>query len=127
MQSFTSKKVARQVELEQYAWRNRRAMTESEARLWEMLRGRKLGVTFRRQVVLLDRYIVDFYAPAVGLVVEVDGDYHRRQVAADRRRDRALERAGIRVLRVSSIVVMRSLAVARRGVAEWLGGRAQPL
>src|SRR5688500_18943151 len=104
MQSFTSKKVARQVELEQYAWRNRRAPTESEARLWKALHGRKLGVMFRRQVVLLDRFIVDFYAPAMRLVVEVDGDCHRHRKAADRRRDRALERAGIRVLRVSSIV-----------------------
>jgi hypothetical protein len=33
MQPFTSKQVARQVELEQYASRNRRAMTGSEARL----------------------------------------------------------------------------------------------
>src|SRR5829696_8409923 len=39
----------RQLELEQYAWCHRRAPTESEARLWEELRGKRLGVQFRRQ------------------------------------------------------------------------------
>lgn len=107
MRSFTSAKVARQVELEQYAQRNRRCLTESEARLWDELRGRKLGVQFRRQVVLLDRYIVDFYAPAARLVVEVDGGYHVLRKAADARRDRLLGRNGYRVLRLSSSSVLR--------------------
>jgi guanylate kinase len=112
MQSFTSKRVARQVELGQYALRNRRAPTESEARLWEALRGRKLGVTFRRQVVLLDRYIVDFYAPKLRLVVEVDGGYHRLRKSADARRDRELHRAGYRVLRLPATLVVERLAAA---------------
>lgn len=45
------------VELEQRAWRNRRVPTESEERLWQALRGCKLGVQFRRQVPLAGRYI----------------------------------------------------------------------
>jgi very-short-patch-repair endonuclease len=57
-------------------------------------------VRFRRQVVLLDRYIVDFYAPSLRLVVEVDGGYHRLRKTADARRDRELRRAGYTVLRV---------------------------
>jgi very-short-patch-repair endonuclease len=75
MRGFKSTQVTlrRQVELEQHAWRNRRGLTESERRLWEALRGRKLGVQFRRQVVIGGRYIVDFAAPAVRLIVEVDG------------------------------------------------------
>ena len=43
-----------------------------EARLWAELSARKLGVSFRRQVPI-GRFIVDFCAPAVRLVVEVDG------------------------------------------------------
>jgi very-short-patch-repair endonuclease len=100
MRSFTSAKVARQVELEQYAARNRVQLTESEAKLWEAIRGRKLGVQFRRQVVLLGRYIVDFYAPSLRLVVEVDGGYHRLRKSADARRDRELRRAGYTVVRL---------------------------
>jgi very-short-patch-repair endonuclease len=75
-------------------------LTESEAKLWEAIRGRKLGVQFRRQVVLLGRYIVDFYAPSLRLVVEVDGGYHRLRKSADARRDRELRRAGYTVVRL---------------------------
>jgi very-short-patch-repair endonuclease len=35
-------------------------MEVSERRLWQELRSGKLGVPFRRQVVLLNRLIVDF-------------------------------------------------------------------
>ena len=54
----------------------RREPTLTESVLWERLRGKRLGVVFRRQVVI-GRYIVDFCAPAVRLVVEVDGGYHK--------------------------------------------------
>ena len=102
----------RRVELEQYAWRNRRAPTESEARLWAALRGCKLGVQFRRQVPLAGRYIVDFVAPAAGLVIEVDGAYHSKRSKADQRRDRDLQRLGYRTIRLPAALVMSDLAEA---------------
>ena len=43
----------------------RRAATFSEQILWRELSGGKLGVSFRRQVVIGGRAIVDFAAPAV--------------------------------------------------------------
>ena len=120
MRSFTSSKVARQVQLDQYAWHNRRAPTESEARLWAALSGRKLGVQFRRQVPLGGRYIVDFLAPSARLVVEVDGGCHNRRQRADARRDRDLARLGYRVLRLPAALVTGQLAVAVRLVVEAL-------
>ncbi len=98
--------------LEQYAWCNKRAPTRSEARLWAALSGRKLGVAFRRQVPIAKRYIADFLAPAVKLVVEVDGEYHTRQGRADARRDAALCALGYRVLRIEAELVMRDLPAA---------------
>lgn len=120
MRGFKSTQVTgrRQVELEQYAWGNRRGMTQSERRLWEVLRGRKLGVQFRRQVVIGGMFIVDFAATAVRLVVEVDGGYHAMRRRADARRDRELERLGWRVLRVRAEVVMRDVALAARAVEQ---------
>jgi very-short-patch-repair endonuclease len=56
---------------------------EPERALWRELAGGKLGVPFRRQVVLGNRYIADFVAPAVRLVVKVDGGAHARQRAAE--------------------------------------------
>src|SRR4051812_2344607 len=76
------------------------APTPSEEALWQVLRGGVLGVAFKRQVVLGVRYIADFYAPSVGLVVEVDGGVHRDSRAADGRRDETLRRLGYRVGRV---------------------------
>jgi very-short-patch-repair endonuclease len=73
--------------------------------LWQLLRRRALGVTFRRQVPI-GRYVADFLAPAARLIVEVDGGYHQRRRAADGRRDRDLNRLGYRVLRLPASLVM---------------------
>ena len=96
-----------------------------EAVLWAALVNRKLeGVAFRRQVVLAG-YICDFGAASHKLVVEVDGRQHERRVAADARRDRALERLGYRVLRIPAQVVMRELEVALGRVREALRKAAE--
>jgi very-short-patch-repair endonuclease len=66
-------------------------------------------------VPVLGRFIVDLLAAEVRLVVEVDGGYHAQRARADARRDRALGRAGYRVLRLEAELVMGDLdaAVAR--------------
>jgi very-short-patch-repair endonuclease len=95
----------------------RHAPTASEERLFEALRGGRLGVAFRRQVPVLGRFIVDLLAAEVRLVVEVDGGYHAQRARADARRDRALGRAGYRVLRVEAELVMGDLEAAVARVA----------
>jgi very-short-patch-repair endonuclease len=98
--------------LEARAREMRRAPTSSEARLFEAVRGGRLGVTFRRQVPLAGRFIADLYAAEVRLVVEVDGGYHAERARADARRDRAMARLGVSVLRVSAALVMDDLEAA---------------
>lgn len=94
--------------------------TPSEALLWSQLRGRRLGVQVRRQVVI-GAPIVDFCAAAVRPVVEVDGDaYHEEREAADGRRDGKLVAAGYRVLRLPASLVERRLEEA----AGWYGKRS---
>ncbi len=83
----------------------------SERALWSALCRRQLGVQFRRQVVV-GEYIADFAAPAVKLIVEVDGGWHRGRERLDARRDRALARAGWRVLRLKAGLVLGSLPAA---------------
>jgi very-short-patch-repair endonuclease len=80
-------------------------LTPSEHALWQLLRGRALGVTFRRQVPI-GRSIADFLAPAARLIVEVDGGDHVRRRGADARRDRQLTRLGYRVLRLPAALVL---------------------
>ena len=89
----------------------RRNPTPSEYVLWQAIRGGRLGVAFRRQVVI-GRYIVDFLAPRERLVVEVDGGYHAERVGADHRRQCWLERSGYRVVRVSAEMVLRDTPAA---------------
>jgi very-short-patch-repair endonuclease len=96
--------------------------TSSERLLWAELSGGKLGVWFRRQVVV-GASIVDFLAPARKLVVEVDGGYHgspERQ-RSDARRDRRLERAGYRVVRLPAALVLSDLRQAAQQVRAALG------
>jgi very-short-patch-repair endonuclease len=92
--------------LERRAREMRHAPTASEAALWALLRGKRLGVQFRRQVRVAG-FIADFCAPASRLVVEVDGGSHAGRESADARRDWALARAGYRVLRLAAEVVLR--------------------
>lgn len=99
--------------LNTYAARNRLG-TPAENALWTRLRRCQLGVHFRRQVPLLDRYIVDFYARSARLVVEVDGGYHAvpRVQRRDQRRERQLRAAGISVVRVSNELVLDRIDAA---------------
>jgi very-short-patch-repair endonuclease len=79
--------------------------TEPEKRLWAALRARQcFGYKFRRQDVIGFR-IVDFFCPAKGLVIEVDGDTHDRE--ADLRRDRRMLREfGFGVVRFTNEEIM---------------------
>jgi very-short-patch-repair endonuclease len=89
-----------------------RNQTRPEAALWDKLKGKQLGFWFYKQKVILG-YIADFWCPAASLVVEVDGPFHRRRVAYDRRRDAAMAREGILTLRFPvSMVMARPAAVA---------------
>jgi len=112
MRSHTHKARARSALLVSRARRMLHAPTPSEEALWLALRDGALGVAFKRQVVLGGRSIVDFFAPSVGLVVEVDGGVHRSSAAADRRRDERLRRRGYRVVRVAASLVLRDVEAA---------------
>jgi very-short-patch-repair endonuclease len=82
MRSYNQKRQARSNLLVSRARHMLHAPTASEEALWQVLRGGALGVAFKRQVPLGDRYIADFFAPSVGLVVEVDGGVHVRRIVA---------------------------------------------
>jgi very-short-patch-repair endonuclease len=65
------------------------SLTDAEQRLWNRLPAKQiLGVQFYRQKPI-GNYIVDFYAPAARLVVEVDGSHHFDLAHATRDKERA--------------------------------------
>ena len=85
----------------------RRDMTLPEGLLWRALRGRSGGLKFRRQHPI-GRCIVDFYCPAVRLVVEIDGISHSMgdHPQRDQRRDDWLKSQDMRVVRFAAADVM---------------------
>ena len=97
--------------LKQASQKLRREMTDAERRLWSRLRAKQiLGVQFYRQKPV-GNYIVDFYAPAANLVVEVDGSQHFKadNKKRDQMRTAVLERFGLTVLRFDNAQVMAQL------------------
>jgi very-short-patch-repair endonuclease len=85
--------------------------TSSESALWGQIRSNQLGVAFRRQVPI-GRYIADFLAPSVRLIVEVDGGYHSQRAAADARRDRNLRRLGYTILHLEAALILQQMPLA---------------
>ncbi|MCP4604891.1 MAG: endonuclease domain-containing protein, partial [Proteobacteria bacterium] len=82
--------------------------TRSEAILWEALRNRQVcGVKFRRQQVI-DRFIVDFFAPSHNLVLEIDGASHKGREEHDAAREQFLTDNGLTIIRFSAKEVENS-------------------
>lgn len=82
----------------------RKNMTDSELKLWEVLKGKRiLGLRFRSQHPI-DIFIADFYCHPVKLVVEVDGGIHKSsdQKEYDNGRTAELNDWGIVVVRFTN-------------------------
>ena len=82
---------------------NRNNPTEAERVLWQVLKGKQLGLKFRRQH-LIDDFIVDFVCLRLKLIIEVDGDYHNseEQIEKDNERTKILEDLGYEVIRFTN-------------------------
>jgi very-short-patch-repair endonuclease len=95
----------------------RTAPTPAEAALWDQIRGRRIGGwKFRRQQPIVG-YVVDFYCPALRLVIEVDGDIHLDRRPEDELRTRQLARLGVKVLRIRNDDVLADASAAARTIA----------
>jgi very-short-patch-repair endonuclease len=96
----------------------RNNMTEAEKFLWSRIRGKQiLGLQFYRQKPILN-FIVDFYSPAVNLVIECDGSQHYTDdgLDADRVRDEALAQLGLTVLRFDNLQILNEIDVVLEAI-----------
>jgi len=81
----------------------RAAPTSNEAKLWELLRGRRLeGLKFRRQAPV-GRFVADFVCYRHRLIIEADGPFHDEE--NDAVRDAWLKSQGFRVLRFPNAMI----------------------
>jgi very-short-patch-repair endonuclease len=95
----------------------RRSGTKPEAKIWQVLRGTPLEVSFRRQHPL-GPYILDFYCPALRLAIELDGDQHCNVKSYDEHRTGYLNRKGICVIRFWNIEVNENVDGVCERIAE---------
>ena len=89
--------------LKDYAAHNRKHATEAENILWELLRGRQMGLPFRRQHII-GEFIADFICIPSRLIIELDGGYHQlpNQQVSDIERQQWLEQHGFKVIRFTN-------------------------
>jgi very-short-patch-repair endonuclease len=107
------------------ARRLRRDSTDVEKKLWLCLRGAQaLGVSFRKQHPI-GNYIVDFCAPSLKLIIELDGGQHAE--ALDRKRTAWLEREGFSVVRFWNNDVVQNIDGVRQAIFEIVANRKRPL
>jgi len=88
----------------------RREMSLPEVLLWNHLRPKvNKSCTIRRQVSVLNSYVLDFYCPHIKLAIEIDGhQFHAGQEVKDEERQRAIEQMGIRFLRIGASRVLKN-------------------
>ncbi len=72
--------------------------TDCERKLWFKINRKQLGVKFRRQYVIANKFIVDFICLEKKLVIELDGGQHCDK-EDDKDRDDCLQNMGFKVLR----------------------------
>ena len=89
----------------------RKQMTEAEKKLWQILRGRRLGgYRFRKQAPF-GNYVADFLCHEAKIIIELDGGQHNaaEEVVYDEQRTQWLQRQGYLVQRFWNNEVLQQL------------------
>ena len=110
--------------LKENAKYNRAHPTQAEAIMWQLLKGKQLGISFRRQQII-GEYIVDFVCLECKLVVEIDGGYHAtlQQQENDMLRTQWLNNYGFNVIRFTNEEVINATETVIKRIKENINGR----
>ena len=85
------------------------SVSKAEKRIWKALLSKEqTGVRFLRQRSI-DHFIVDFFAPNLGLIIEIDGSSHYSKPEYDFFRQEKLKGLGFDILRFSEGEVLNQL------------------
>ncbi len=98
----------------------RKAGVLSEVIFWlQVHKGKFYKIDFDRQRII-GNYIVDFYAPALGLIIEIDGTSHNDKEEYDVQRQAFLESLGLIVYRISDLRVKHDLINVMKELAGFI-------
>jgi very-short-patch-repair endonuclease len=110
------KKLPYNPKLKQRAKELRKAGNLSEVLLWNRLKRKQfLDLDFDRQKII-GNYIVDFYCPTLGIIIEVDGSSHDDKIEYDEIRDEYLKGLGLSVIHILDRDIKNNL----EGAVQWL-------
>ena len=110
-QKISPEKIKRAKEL-------RQNMTPAEKILWQHLRAKCFNnLKFRRQQIM-EGFIVDFYCHSLGLVIEIDGKIHEKQIEYDRDRDKILSTKDLHILRFTNEQVTENIESVLKTICE---------
>jgi len=88
----------RSANIQELASNMRQNMTDAEKKLWYCINNKQLGVQFRRQYVIDNKYIADFVCLEKKLIIEIDGSQHIEN-KKDETRTQYLNQSGFNVIR----------------------------
>ena len=110
--------------LKENAKHNRAYPTQAEAIMWQLLKGKQFGVSFRRQHII-GEYIADLACLECKLVIEIDGGYHtsQQQQEADVLRTQWLNGYGFKVVRFTNEEVINTTETVIKRIKEYLNNR----
>ncbi len=84
--------------IKEFARTLRKEQTKQERKFWAVIRNNKLGIKFRRQVNIDNKYIADFVCMEKRLIIEIDGGHHNQNFD-DIQRTFYLEEENFKVIR----------------------------
>ncbi len=74
---------------------------------------------FHRQKPI-NEYIVDFFAPELNLIIEIDGESHSYKFEQDQKRQHKLESLGFHILRFFDADVKNNMETVLQTIEEWI-------
>jgi len=106
----STKNLPKNQDLIKFSKKNRRAGILSEVLFWQQVhKGKFYGINFNRQKII-GNYIVDFYAPSLSLVIEIDGWSHNYKEEYDLQREKFLKSLGLTIFKTPDIEIKRNLS-----------------
>jgi len=107
-------------QLNYYAKKLRKAGNLSEVLFWQQVYKKKFfGINFNRQKII-GNYIVDFYVPSLGLVIEIDGNSHNNKEEYDRCREEYFISLVITVFRIEDSSIKYDIELVMENLRDFI-------
>ncbi|MDR0518327.1 MAG: endonuclease domain-containing protein, partial [Fibromonadaceae bacterium] len=99
----------RNLKLKDRAKEMRKAGYLHEVLFWKKIKNKQIyGLDFHRQQII-GNFIVDFFAPEIGLVIELDGSSHEKKIEYDKERETYLLSLGLKIIHFTAKDVLQKL------------------